>query len=241
MIRELLALPFVFILSWVVTVVGWMGKLVNPTPAFRLLFDWLIGFGKAEQMSDEHADALVDSVAAWEIEYDVSKQVLIEQARENHRRSISRISRGESVLSISIALIAVLVKQVPSTVPLPLGLSLSLPSVNTILLVLTVVLVISVFFRETAVEAQVFSSPTVFDTYDELMTKLAWNGGTLSESRVSYNLLVLQILREWDERFYHLYLRMISDFIEEKGFSKHEALKKYLPIAMDLIEEKYGS
>lgn len=234
-----MALPIVYVLSRVVGVVGWAGRRVNPALLFALMYDRMIGFEKMERMRDERGEALADAVAARGIEHNVSKQVLIEEARANHRKSISQFSRGESVLSISIAIIAVLVKQLPTTLQLPFGVSVSFPSLNTVLLLLTLLLIVSVFFRQTAIEALAFSSLSVFDSYDELMTKRAWNGGTLSYSKLAYNTLVLQVFREWDEAFYQLYLRMIADMMEHGLMARREMVKKYYPEMAEVVMGKF--
>lgn len=239
MIRKVAALPMIYVLSRVVGFVGLVGGLVNPAPVFNRLFDWIIGVDRAERSRDEHAEALVGAVAAHDIEYRTSKQVLIKETRENHRASISRISRGESVVSISIALLAVFANGIPPELGLPFGVSIALPSLNGVLFLLTIMLVVSVFFREVAVETLAFSAPSVFDSYDELMTQLAWNGGTLSQSRVAYNTLLLQILRDWDESFYQLYLGMIADYVEKGGFPKRKAWQRYGADAMEIVNEKY--
>jgi len=239
--RKIVALPIVYVLSRLVALVGRIGKTFNLSPLFDWLFDWLIGYDNANQMREEHANSLVNAVADREIEYRVSKQLLIKEAQKNHRDSVSQISRGESILSILIAVIAVFVEKLPARTDLPIGVSVPLPSLNQLLLALTLILVISVFFRQTAIENQAFPSPSVFETYDELMTKLAWNGGVLAETRVIYYLLVLQICREWDERFYRVYLRMIAEFASKEGLSKRGAIRLYWPEFYQIINDKYFS
>lgn len=239
MIRELIAYPFVSLLSRLVGLVGLIGIIVGRFSVFSWLFDWLIGFEKAERRRDEHEQALVNAVAAYEIDYQVSKQELIEEIRENHRKSISQIARGESVLSVTIALIAVLIDELPGTIEIVLGITLPLPTVNTILLILTILLVASVAFKQIAIEAQAFSSPTVFDSYDALMTKLAWNQTTLRSTRTPTNLLAFEIWRQIDERFYQLYLEMFADVVREGGISKIEGLSRYGREAIEIAEDKF--
>jgi hypothetical protein len=240
MIRKVVALPFVYLISRVVWLVGAVGRLVNPGVLFAGVFDRVIGFERAARIRDEHKGALVDAVAAREMEYPLSKRAMVKQIREQHQKSTEQITRGESMVSISIALIALFVKQVPAIVYLPFGFSLPLPSLNTLLLVLTTALVSSVFFRQTAIKSQAFTDPSVFDSYDELMTQLAWNGGTLARSRVGFNLLSLQLLREFDEQFYQLYLEMAVKIVEENGISRTEALKEFGSDAIAIVDNKFS-
>jgi hypothetical protein len=249
MIREAMLLPILYILSQVVRFVGWIGGLANPNPLFSRLFDWVIGFERAHQMRDEHAEELVDAVAAREIEYDVSKQVLIEETREQHQKSVSRISRGESVLSLSIAFLAVLMKELPANLQLPCGLpshlhrlcglAIPLPSLNVVLLVLTAILVVSVFFRQTAIEAHAFTSPSVFDTYDGLMTKLAWNGAILGQTKLAFNMVALQIMREFDDRIYQMVLDLMAEHVEHDGIDRREAMETYGSEVFEILTEKW--
>lgn len=240
MIPKLLALPVFYILSRIVEFVGLIGGVVNPTPIFAKIFDWTIGFKNAKQMRDEHAKSLVPAVESREIDYDVSKQVLIKETEKQRQESIARITRGESIVSIIIAVLALWVGELPSEIHLPLDATVPLIPLDTILLLLVSLLVASVFFREVSVQAQAFTSPSVFESYDELMTKMAWNGGTLSQTRVLYNTLVLQILREWDMRFYELYLELIADYVEQDGIPLFEAMERYGSDAYEIVQDKYG-
>lgn len=238
MIRKVVALPFVYLLSRIVWLVGIVGRLVNLGTLFAWIFDRVIGFESASDIRDEHREALVDAVAAREIEYCQSKRAMVEQIQEQHQTSTEQITRGESVVSISIALIVLFINQVPAIVYLPFGFVLPLPSLNTLLFILTTALVSSVFFRHTAIESQAFTDPSVFDSYDELMIQLAWNSGTLARSRVGFNLLSLQLIREFDEQFYQLYLRMIAKIVDGDGISRIEALKEFGSDAIAIAENK---
>lgn len=238
---KILALPLVYTLSRMVWLVGIVGGLLNPSPLFSLIFDRIIGIDKAELIRNEHAEALIGAVEAREIDYGESKQVLIEKTREGHQESLSRISRGESILSISIALVAVFVEEIPRTVELPMDISLPIPSLETILLLFTVVLICSVFLRETAIEALSFDSPSVFDSHDELMTKWAWNEGAVPHSLLSYNTLLLQVIRDWDERHYENYLDLIATFVESDDFSKIDALQEYWTRSYQVAQQSEDS
>ena len=229
----------VYLLSRVVGVVAWVGRVINPIGIFIRVFDWTIGIDETQQTRDDHLEPLVEAVEAHEIEYKVSKQVLIEEVGRQHRGSISQISRGESVLSVSIALIAVFVGELPAAISLPFGISLPLPSITTLLLILSVILVTSVFFRRTAIAAAAFSKPNVFDSYNTLMTKLAWNGGTLKYSRLASNILILQIMKEWDERYYRLTLQIMADLVKDGDFGFREGLNRYWDEIWVIMEDKY--
>lgn len=240
MIRKLLVLPVIYVLSRIVAVVARAGELINPNPVFTWLFDWMIGWETAEQMRDDHKDALVEAVAARDIQYGGSKQVLIEESQNLHRESLSNISRGESLFTISIALIAALGTELPETATILFGLQIPLPSVNALLLILTVILVASVFLRETAIQSQAFKSPSVFDSYEELIVKVAWNGGTLSQTRLMSNLLLVQILRETDEDLYQLYLDFIAEYIAKDGISRQETVVRFVSYAYKIVLRKWN-
>lgn len=133
MIREILTFPLVYILSRMVGFVGLIGRVLNPVPLFVWFFDVVVGFKEAEKLRDHHAEALVDAVEARELEYGTSKQVLIEKTQNSHQESLARISRGESILSIGIAIIAVFIEELPGSISL-LSISLPIPALETLLL-----------------------------------------------------------------------------------------------------------
>lgn len=151
------------------------------------------------------------------------------RTRENRLESIARISRGESVLSVGIATVAPLISELPNP-----------PNYfRWVLFGLAVVLVVTVLFRETAIEALAFTSESPFDSYPGLHTKRAWNGGTLKKSNVTRNTLFMIILKEWDEQFYQIYLDLIADYIAKPEKSCIELINKFLPDIYKVLDGKY--
>lgn len=194
---------------------------------FVRLFDVLFGFERAAKIRAQHGHALEEAVDKRDLEYDFSKQFPIERSRENRQESISRISRGESVLSTVIAGLAITISESPTAIP----------DLRWILFGLTIILVTAVLFRETAIDAFAFTDESPFDSYPGLNTKRSWNGGTLKKSRVTLNMLLIILMRELDERFYQLYLEVIAEYIEKDGISRSYVIREYLPGIVEVVED----
>lgn len=215
MIRQLLALPIVFVMSGVVQFISWIGSKANPSPYMRSIFDWLIGFDNAEKIRNDHADALTHAYAKRDLKPQGSKQAYAKSARIGHRKSLTQLSRGESFLSLAIAIIAISFDELPPP----------LPPLKLVLLGLTILVITSVFFRETVIFAFAFHYPSVFESFPQLMLKDNWNKGTLTNSRIEVEMLWLEILRQYNQQYYDLYIDFLIEYVGNEDLSRIGALR----------------
>lgn len=153
--------------AWVAGLSRWIGDRVPVDRFYLWLFDRIVGRETARDIRDEHVGCVVEYLIEKEVEIEDSEE-LVRDIERMRRRTERRFARGESVLGILLAGAAVFA---------PWWLAL----------ILTVLLMVSVGTRLTAIEVVAFTNPDSEVREERLFAMRVWNNKVLAESKVIRN------------------------------------------------------
>ncbi|QLG48740.1 hypothetical protein [Natrinema halophilum] len=187
-----------------------------------------MGRETAQDIRDEHVDRVVEYLIEEDAEIGGSEE-LVRDIEHMRRRTEQRFARGESVLSILLAGAAVFA---------PWWLAF----------ILTVLLIVSMGTRLTAIEVVAFTDPDPETREERLFAMRVWNNKVLAESKVARNTVGAKAVRGLSRGVYDLYLdKVFIGSLRDQDVLNQSVLGQakwtYHEIgweAVEIIEEEYG-